>query len=188
MDRIEQSVIINAPIEDCYRVFRDFERYPEIANVVKQVRHKGNLNGWHWEVLGPQDKILAWDLDIHGMRHENYTISWHTVRDADVAHSGALTFIREKDGNTCVNFVVEYEPQKALSGEFPPRSQEKLDHIVQLVLNQFKGVIESQKTGIPGVMKSGPKGASRQNNLDEMTQGLERGREEISPTRLPDSI
>ena len=108
--RIDHEIEVYASLADCYREWMDFERYPEFVEYVKAVRRKGAPNVWHWEIQGPEGKQFFWDVQIDGGPHTNRSISWHTVRDADIVHAGAVTFHPVGNDKTRVHFVMEFKP------------------------------------------------------------------------------
>lgn len=101
--RIAEQVEVKAPIVDCYKMGIAFDRYHDILSNIKSIKQKGSPAVWHWEVEGPNGQMLEWDVELVGEKHSNQVISWHTVRQGDIAHSGALTF-NELDDTTTLLF------------------------------------------------------------------------------------
>lgn len=115
MSRIEKMIDIHAPIETCYKALLHFEQYPEFMPDIQSIQHKGSPNVWHWRVNSPSGNHLEWDIEVQGAKHQHHTVSWHTVRDADVAHSGALTLHAANENQTRLQLVVEYKVYMAVN-------------------------------------------------------------------------
>lgn len=117
MLRIEKTIHVNAPIDQCYKRLLHFEAYPEFLPHVIRVEPRGQSNVWHWQVNCPDATTAEWDLEIHGAKHQHHSISWHTVRDADIAHSGALTLQAFNEDQTELHLVIEYRTYTIGSAE-----------------------------------------------------------------------
>lgn len=164
MGRIEKSVDIQAPIDKCYRVLTHPELFPTFLKHITAIRAKGTPNVWHWEVTGPEGKPIEWDLELDAIRHDNRILSWHTVRNADVAHSGAITLEPLGADRTRLHFVVEHTPliRGTGQGEFvsefkhpgekigpPSEAEQRIEENLHLLQQAIEGgnVPVSQKPG-----------------------------------------
>jgi uncharacterized membrane protein len=137
MSRIDTSIEINAPIEECYQRLLHFEEYPRFIPNLSSIRRKGDRDVWQWQLNIGTEKPLSWDIELDGARHQRHTISWHTVRDSDVAHSGAVT-LRSRNGNrTELHLVVEYTPYTLVSP-----AEKDIEQSVRQCLRSFKNHLE----------------------------------------------
>jgi uncharacterized membrane protein len=146
MARTKGSVEVNAPLEACYRVWIDFENYPRFMTFVKSVRRKGDPNVLQWDVTGPAGKVLSWDSELDAVSHNNRAISWHTVRNADVPNSGAVTLEPTEGQRTRINLVLEYEPPAGIFGDLVGDKLGVADSMVQKTLENFKNLMENPAT------------------------------------------
>ncbi len=147
MERIDKSIEINAPIESCYALLRDFQRYPELTDNLIKVRQKGDPNVWHLE-MQIEGKTAEWDTEFKAFRHDNKHISWRTVRNADIANSGAITLeSQDCDGQiTGIRIVVEFDPENMdLDNR---RVSQAVEQLASRFLDNVKGQLE--KAGARG--------------------------------------
>lgn len=143
--RIKEQIEVQASIIDCYKMGINFEHYHEILPAIKSVKHKGSPEVWHWEVEGPNGQLLEWDIEIKGEKHSNQVISWHTVRQADIAHSGAITFNPINATTTLVQLVIEFSNSsgegQCLDTEFRTTGQ----RIIEKFLLSYKNFVETNR-------------------------------------------
>lgn len=175
MGRVEKSIEIGAPLEECYRVLSHFEEMPRLMKNVEQVRRKGDPNVWQWRVRGPEGHVLTWDIEILGMRHRNNVISWHTLRDSDVAHSGAITLEKLSENRTCLNFVMEYREDVGAIDELGALDPGYLEESIQASLECFKEQLEER----PAVVR--PRSRTQESTVST-------SQHTISPDDIPYSI
>lgn len=143
--RINEQIEIPAAIVDCYKIGINFESYPEILNEIKSVKHKGSPDVWHWEVEGPHGQLLAWDMEIKEEKHSNQVISWHTVRQGDIAHSGAMTFNPIDATTTLVQLVIEYTHSSGRDESWETELGPFGQHVAEKFLQSFKNFVKAAK-------------------------------------------
>jgi len=144
MDRIEKTFEVDAPLQECYKTWIDFEHYPRFVQNLKSIRRKGAPHVWHWEVLGPENTLLNWDVEMDASQHNNRIISWHTVRDADIVHSGALTLEPvDNKQKTRMHLVIQFSAGMLESTEWEQETVEKyLEKTLEQSISQFKMLME----------------------------------------------
>lgn len=142
--RVRKSIKINAPIDQVYRLWSNFENFPQFMSNVQEVRDIGNQRS-HWVVKGPAGSSLEWDAVTTDMR-ENEIVSWETEPDSQVKHNGQVTF-RESGGGTQINVMMSYLPPAGAAGHAvatlmgkDPKSQMDSD------LARMKSLLEEGKT------------------------------------------
>jgi uncharacterized membrane protein len=143
MLRAEENVEINAPIEVCYKIGIAFEEYPRFLNAVQSVRSKGAPNVWHWAINGPNNQILEWDVEVVGEKHQNQVISWRTLRQGDIAHSGAIIFKPLDSSRTAVQMVIEYTPASEAFLNWKNELYKYGKSIANSFLQSFKNFVEA---------------------------------------------
>lgn len=145
MKRIKQSIDVNAPIEECYKVMIDFGNYGRLIPALKKIERKGDPNVWHWEFTGPEERPVAFDLELDAMRHNNHVISWHTIRDAVISHSGAITLERSNGNQTKVNVVIDYSlPSETFGQALKLADPDVLNAGVVNSMKKLKSLLESK--------------------------------------------
>lgn len=112
---------------------------------IKSVKHKGSPEVWHWEVEGPNGQLLEWDIEIKGEKHSNQVISWHTVRQGDIAHSGAITFNPIDATTTLVQLVVEYSNSSGSGQGWDAEFRTTGQRIAEKFLLSFKKLVETNR-------------------------------------------
>ncbi len=154
MARISCSIEVNCPIEQCYKGWIDFENYDQFVEHLKGISQKGDPNVWQMIISGPNNQELSWDFELDGGKHQNNVISWHTVRAADVPHSGAITLEETGINKTKINMVVDFQPSGKVTEEDLTRYVKEK---IQQTMENYKSWIESamEKTAATQAARSG---------------------------------
>jgi uncharacterized membrane protein len=140
MDRVRESIDIQAPIQDCFKQWMKFEEFPSFMHHVKSIT-KLNNNLWHWVVDGPMGSKLEWDAEMEAVQPQ-YMISWKTVSDSAVKASGEVHF-QEIDRNcTRVTSALIYQAPAGGLGEMVAKVFSNPDKMVKEDLENFKKLIE----------------------------------------------
>ena len=88
--RLSASTITNRPPDECYRFWRQIERFPTFQEYVKSVQVIDDRRS-HWVASGPAGVEIEWNAEItEDVPGEQ--IAWRTVEAADVPHSGSVRF------------------------------------------------------------------------------------------------
>lgn len=135
-DRAAQTTLIDAPLQKCWDVALDFERYPDWARDVKEAVVRGrddqgraSLVEFRASALGRSTRYtLKYDYADAPNR-----LSWHLV-DGDIMRSidGAYSFV-EVDGGTQVFYEIEIELVIPLPGFVKRRAEQRiLDTVKEL--------------------------------------------------------
>lgn len=107
--KVEKSVTINAPVEQLYDFWRDFENLPEIMNHLESVTETDNMRS-HWKAKAPLGTTVEWDAEIIS-DIPNELISWRSVEGADVSNAGSVRFLPSTGGRgTVVKIALDYQP------------------------------------------------------------------------------
>jgi len=141
-NRIHESFTIMKSPEELYRFWRDLSNLPRFMRNVRSVDSDSPRS--HWVVGGPGDRTWEWDAEI--VRDEpGRVISWRTIGDADVRHSGVVTFRPATGGRgTVVEVEFEYDPPGGTAGAALARlfgTRPKED--VREDLRRFKQLVET---------------------------------------------
>ena len=105
--RAEASLIVNRSPEECYAFWRNLENLPRFMKYLETVRTTGERRS-HWIVNSGNGMRLEWDAEIE-TDIPNQRISWRSVANADVSHSGSVEFERAPDGRgTIVRVQIDY--------------------------------------------------------------------------------
>jgi uncharacterized membrane protein len=105
--RVEESVIINRPLSDLYRFWRNFENLPQFMNHLESVsmREEGIS---HWVARGPAGMPVEWDARIINEVHDK-VIGWQSLEGSTVSTAGSVNFDEGPHG-TRVTVHLQYNP------------------------------------------------------------------------------
>lgn len=150
MGRIEQSIEVNAPVNICFDQWSRFHEFPRFMKNVENIRHKGDINIWEWTIRGPLGQSISFDAEMDA-RQPDQVISWHTIRDSQVEHAGAVTFEEIGQQATRINVRMEYHAPAGALGDLVANIFKNPDGMVKEDLQNFKELVERGNTvGLTG--------------------------------------
>lgn len=139
---MERSVTVNRPREDVYRFWRNFENLPSFMRHLESVRSSNGRS--HWVARQPGGIRVEWDAEITAERANEF-IAWRSLENADIEHSGEVTFKDAPGGRgTEVTVRMDYTPPGGTAGAIAAKLLNALPQ-TQLAeeLRNFKQVIET---------------------------------------------
>ena len=111
--RVQKTVKINAPIDEVYRFWHNFENFPLFMDHVKEIRVENGIS--NWKVAGPAGS--SFEFQSHITRDiPNESIAWETVPNSQIHHSGVVRFEEDWDGGTRVTVQMIYMPPAGVVG------------------------------------------------------------------------
>lgn len=111
--RASKAINIDAPIDEVYRFWHDFEHFPRFMSHVQEITAQGDTS--HWRVTGPAGTSI--EFQSHITREiPNEIIAWETLPDSEIYHSGFVRFDENRDGSTRVTVQMEYLPPAGAIG------------------------------------------------------------------------
>jgi uncharacterized membrane protein len=137
MSRIEKTIVVDAPVEDVYAQWTQFEEFPRFMDGVERV-------------VQLDDRTLEWTATVAG-REKRWTarivdqtpderIAWRTFDGAQ--NDGAVLFARVDDRTTEIRLVVDADPDGVI--EEAGDRLGFLDRRVSGDLDRFKAFIEER--------------------------------------------
>jgi uncharacterized membrane protein len=102
-----KSVHIDAPVDQVFSFWSDFENFPRFMRNVRGVR-KNRDDTWHWTVAGPLGSEVEWDARVT-QYIPGQVIAWATNPGALVEHSGIVR-VQPHEGGTHLHIRVSYRP------------------------------------------------------------------------------
>ena len=131
MAAIEQSIVVNVPVQMAYNQWTQFEDFPRFMDGVESVRQLDDKR-LHWRVnIG--GKVKEWDAEITE-QHPDERIAWTTRSGA--RNAGVVTFHRLDENRTKIMLQVDYEPEGVV---------ENVGDAVGIVSARIKGDLERFK-------------------------------------------
>jgi uncharacterized membrane protein len=113
--RVQESIEVQAPLQDVYNYWSDFENFPRFMENIEEVRMTGQDTS-HWKVKGPLGVSVEFDAKTTEMNPER-GVGWNTV-DGQVMTSGEVTFQEVQPDRTRVELTMNYaDPPGGKVGE-----------------------------------------------------------------------
>jgi uncharacterized membrane protein len=110
---VQKTICVNAPVEQVFGFWADYENFPHFMSKVRDVKLAGNRS--HWVVRGPAGMDVEWTSEIVRME-PNSLIEWRSTADSDVKHAGEVHFDPTGDGGTRVSVRLCYAPPAGAFG------------------------------------------------------------------------
>jgi uncharacterized membrane protein len=105
--RVQKTLTIEAPIDQVFRFWSNFQSFPQFMDHVLEVRTEGDRS--HWRVSGPAGVPIEWDADVIE-RVDNRKIAWRSLRGSSVDHHGEVHFEPVSDRATRISVHMAYDP------------------------------------------------------------------------------
>ena len=167
--RVESSVVVEAPVSRVYEYWRDLENLSNFMSNVEDVRSTGP-GITHWVVKGPLGTKVEFDAQTT-QDEENRAIGWNSV-NGNVQNSGQVRFQELGPERTRVEVTMNYaDPPGGKIGEVGSRILSNPQVMVDQDLYNFKEIIEGRAT--PEEIQQRPAAASAQSGLAAfLTSGM----------------
>ncbi|HEX8565661.1 MAG TPA: SRPBCC family protein [Pyrinomonadaceae bacterium] len=153
--RVDEALTINAPVEEIYNFWRNFENLPQFMYHLESVTKLDEMRS-HWKAKAPLGMTVEWDAEIIS-ETPNELISWRSVEGTDVSNAGSVRFLPSTGGRgTVVKVELRYEPPAGklgaavawLTGEEPSvQIRDDLRRFKQLMETGEIPTIEGQPAG-----------------------------------------
>ncbi len=104
---VEEEVVIDRPINEVYRFWRNFENLPRFLNHLESVAEREDGIS-HWVAKGPAGITAEWDARIIN-EIDNKIIAWQSLKGSTIATAGSVNF-RSTDCGTQVRVRLQYNP------------------------------------------------------------------------------
>jgi uncharacterized membrane protein len=151
MKRIEKQVLVQAPADTVYQVWRNFENFPSLMDHVKEVTVTGDRRT-HWRVDGPLGFSAEWDAE-QTVDEPARAVAWESVEGSPVRTQGRVDF-DGAGGTTTIRLALEYEAPGGTAGGIVAKIFSNPDKQVEDDLMRFKEKMEEgQQFAFPGAGK-----------------------------------
>jgi uncharacterized membrane protein len=142
---IQKTVRVNAPIDQVWALWSNFEQFPRFMSHLREVRRIGESRS-HWVAAGPARIPVEWDAIVTEWRPKE-AIAWRSVEGSSVETAGRVRFRPTGDGHTEIDVHMSYIPPggavghaiASLFGSDPKRAMD--EDLVRL-----KSLLEEGKT------------------------------------------
>jgi uncharacterized membrane protein len=105
--KIDESIVVNAPPDRVYAVWRNLENLPRLLSHVERVEVLDQTHS-RWTVRGPAGAPVSWEAELINDK-PGEIIAWRTTESPLVSHAGSVTFEPAGTG-TRVGVSLQYDP------------------------------------------------------------------------------
>ena len=145
--KMEESITVNRPVSEVFRVWRNFSNLPKFMSNLESVEVRDHTRS-HWVAKGPLGKSVAWDAEVITER-DNELIGWRSLEGSEVDTAGSVHFKSAPGGQaTEIQVTLKYNPPAGKAGAAlawllgdAPEQQISED------LRRFKEMMESRTGG-----------------------------------------
>lgn len=111
--KVRKAINIDAPINEVYQFWRNFENFSLFMDHVKEISVRDNVSTW--KVAGPAGTSVEFQSHIT-QDIPNQMIAWETLPDSQVQSIGFVRFDPNRDGGTRVSVQMDYTPPAGALG------------------------------------------------------------------------
>jgi uncharacterized membrane protein len=142
--RVESSVVVDAPVERVYDYWHTLENLPYFMSNIEEVRPVGE-GKTRWKVRGPLGAKLEFEAQTT-QDQPNESLAWNTT-GGNVETSGQVRFKELGPESTRVEVVMNYwDPPAGQVGEVASRLVANPRVMLDQDLRNFKDIIEGRAT------------------------------------------
>lgn len=138
--KIEESIIVDAPAERVYTIWRNLENLPRLLSHVERVEVLDRTRS-RWTIKGPAGTPISWDAELINDK-PGELIAWRTADSTVVNHAGSVIF--EPIGpRTRVRVALQYDPPGGRFGHaVASLISEDASSLLRRDLAEFKRAVE----------------------------------------------
>jgi uncharacterized membrane protein len=146
--RVHESIEVQAPLEDIFSYWSNFDNFSNFMQNVEEVRMTGQDTS-HWRVKGPLGKSVEFDARTTEM-DPSRGIGWNTV-EGEVMTSGEARFEEVSPGRTRIDVTMNYaDPPGGKVGEVAANVLSNPERMLRDDLENFARIVERGELGGPG--------------------------------------
>jgi len=143
--RVDRSIIVERPIQEVYRFWRNFENLPRFMKHLISVRPSGHRR-YQWVARAPMSMKVEWEAEVIE-DVEPWLISWRSVPGSQIRNAGSVRFaIAHASRGTEIHVNLAYKPPAGPWGALVARMLGEEPSIqVRDDLRHFKHIMESNE-------------------------------------------
>ena len=138
---MEESVIINRPLSELYRFWRNFENLPTFMNHLELVAMRDEGIS-HWVAKGPAGMYVEWDARIIN-EVQNKVIGWQSLEGSTIATAGSVHFDQDSHGTRVIVHLQYNPPGGRLGAAVAKLFGEEPNQTIREDLRRFKQLMET---------------------------------------------
>lgn len=113
---VEESVVINRPISELYRFWRNLENLPRFMSHLESVERITDTLS-RWRAKAPAGTSVEWNAEIIN-EVPDQVIGWRSIEGSDVVSAGSVNFDEVSPGrSTRVRVRLQYSPPGGKVGD-----------------------------------------------------------------------
>lgn len=105
---VQESVVINRPVAELYRFWRNLENLPRFMRHLESVERITDTLS-RWKAKGPGGTVVEWTAEIIN-EVSNKVIGWRSIEGSEVVSAGSVNFDELGPGRTRVRVRLQYSP------------------------------------------------------------------------------
>ena len=145
--RVHETIEVEAPVDDVFSYWSNFENFSNFMSNVEEVRMSAQDTS-HWRVKGPLGKSVEFDAKTTEM-DPSRGIGWNTV-EGEVMTSGEVRFEETAPGRTRVEVTMNYaDPPGGTVGEALANVLSNPERNLKQDLENCARIVESGELGGP---------------------------------------
>jgi uncharacterized membrane protein len=145
--RVHESIEVQAPVEDVFRYWSNFENFSNFMQNAEEVRMTGPDTS-HWRVKGPLGTRVEFEARTTEM-DPSRGIGWNTT-GGEVMTSGEARFVEVVPGRTRVDVTMNYaDPPGGRAGEAVANVLSNPERNLREDLQNFAKIVERGELGGP---------------------------------------
>ncbi len=141
---------VNAPVDQVYQMWTDWENFPRFMSNVEQVTRNGDTTHWRAKIFGTTQE---WDARIVEMT-PNTRVAWQSTTGS--TNNGVVAFVPVDTSSTEVMLAIDYDPPVGPVGDAVDAITNTMEKNVQQDLDNFKQLVEQ---GVSQAQVQGDTGA-----------------------------
>src|SRR5215203_4405119 len=146
--RVHESIEVQAPPQDVFQYWSNFQNFSEVMRNVEEVRMTGPDTS-HWRVKGPLGKSVEFDARTTEASLER-GIAWESV-EGEVDTSGQVRFEEVATGRTRIDVTMNYaDPPGGKVGELAAEVVSNPEREMREDLENFAKRIERGELDLRG--------------------------------------
>jgi len=142
---VRHSEVIDRPVEEVYRYWRNLENLPLFMRHLDDVRAVDERRS-HWVANAPLGAKVEWDAEIVKENRNSY-LAWRSLPGADIQNRGRVDFKPARSGKgTEVRVEMEYRPPGGSVGAAVAKLLGEEPQVqIRDDLRRFKRIMEAER-------------------------------------------
>ncbi len=140
MPKVEKQIVVNAPRQEVYDAWRNFENFPRFMSNIEEVRI-GDARRSHWKAKGPLGIDAEWEAELT-LDEPAQAVGWRSVEgESSVTTAGRVNF-EDVGSATRLDVTLHYDAPAGALGNVVAKIFANPEHQVEEDLERFKSIIE----------------------------------------------